>query len=164
MDVNNRRLAAAPLQFGLRAMFGLVAAISLWLAAGLWFGPIGPFFSAVAVLAVAFLFSGLSRTEKALGLLLAVLALLLLIPLATASKGTITRSDCRNNLRQIGLALQQYHVTINSAGGKGISSQHPGGANVVMADGLVRSLPDSMSWTALHALLTRNGGETPAKP
>jgi prepilin-type processing-associated H-X9-DG protein len=291
MDANHTRLPAAPpVQFGLRAMFGLVAAISLWLAAGVWFGPIGMAFSALTMLLLAFFLSRPTDAEKALFLLLAGLASW--VPLGTASKGTIARSDCRNNLRQIGFALQQYHdvygsfppayvadangkpmhswrvlqlpylenrmlyqqydfnepwdgpnnrrlakycitcfrcphstspfaetnyvvvigsrtlwpgaaggsfedvpggtqqtvlvvetadsgivwseprdldastmnVTINSARGKGVSSLHLGGAHVVMADGSVRLLPDSMSWEALHALLTRNGGETPAKP
>ncbi|MEX2122089.1 MAG: DUF1559 domain-containing protein [Pirellulales bacterium] len=61
------------------------------------------------------------------------------------------------------LDVSTMNVTINSAGGKGISSQHPGGANVVMADGSVRLLPDSTTWQSLHAVLTRNGGEDVAK-
>lgn len=45
------------------------------------------------------------------------------------------------------------------AGTWGISSDHPGGANALFADGSVRVLADSLSPQALTALATRDGGE-----
>jgi prepilin-type processing-associated H-X9-DG protein len=39
------------------------------------------------------------------------------------------------------------------------SSEHQGGAHVIMADGSVRFVPDSIDRNVLHAILTANGGE-----
>lgn len=58
------------------------------------------------------------------------------------------------------LHLAEMEITINSHSGKGISSEHKGGARVAFADGSVRSLEDSLSAETVRALLTRNGGET----
>jgi prepilin-type N-terminal cleavage/methylation domain-containing protein/prepilin-type processing-associated H-X9-DG protein len=50
------------------------------------------------------------------------------------------------------------------AGTWGISSSHPGGANVLFVDGSVHFLKDSLSAETLTALITRDGGETVDEP
>ncbi len=62
------------------------------------------------------------------------------------------------------LSLDQMTLTINSLVGQGISSDHrlkttSFGIHVLMADGAVRRLPDSVSPEVIYALLTINGGE-----
>ncbi len=47
----------------------------------------------------------------------------------------------------------------NSPGVYGLSSRHPGGANVLMSDGSVRFLKDSTSINTIWAIGSRNGGE-----
>jgi len=49
--------------------------------------------------------------------------------------------------------------TQNSPGAYGLASSHPGGANIVLADGSVRFLKDSTNLNAFWALGSRNGGE-----
>ncbi len=49
--------------------------------------------------------------------------------------------------------------TIESVGSYGLSSFHPGGANVLMLDGSVRFLKDSVSNTTLWALGSIKQGE-----
>ena len=49
--------------------------------------------------------------------------------------------------------------TQNSPGAYGLASSHPGGANVVLADGSVRFLKDRTGLAPLWALGSRNGGE-----
>jgi prepilin-type processing-associated H-X9-DG protein len=49
--------------------------------------------------------------------------------------------------------------TIESPGVFGLSSYHPGGANVLMLDGSVRFLKDSISNQTIWALGSRNQGE-----
>ncbi len=58
-------------------------------------------------------------------------------------------------------ALQGINATIDGKHAKGmsISSYHPGGANVMLADGNLRFLPDGTSPALLKALLTIDGGE-----
>ncbi|WDI42117.1 DUF1559 domain-containing protein [Bremerella sp. P1] len=48
---------------------------------------------------------------------------------------------------------------INESNSNGIYSFHSGGANVVLADGSVRFLPESMDQETLNALVTRGGGD-----
>jgi prepilin-type processing-associated H-X9-DG protein len=48
----------------------------------------------------------------------------------------------------------------DSAGINGLSSFHPGGANVAFADGSVRFLKDSVGWNILWGLGSRDQGET----
>ncbi|WZO97629.1 DUF1559 domain-containing protein [Isosphaeraceae bacterium EP7] len=49
--------------------------------------------------------------------------------------------------------------TLQSPGVFGLSSLHPGGANIVLADGSVRFLKDSVSLPTIWALGSRAGGE-----
>ena len=49
--------------------------------------------------------------------------------------------------------------TQNSPGAYGLASRHPGGANIVLADGSVRFLKDTTNLNAFWALGSRNGGE-----
>ena len=49
--------------------------------------------------------------------------------------------------------------TIDNPGTSGLSSYHPGGANVLMADGSVRFLKGSIGNHPLWSLGTRAGGE-----
>jgi prepilin-type processing-associated H-X9-DG protein len=49
--------------------------------------------------------------------------------------------------------------TIDDPGTYGLSSYHPGGANVLVADGSVRFLKDSVDNQTLWALGSRAGGE-----
>jgi prepilin-type N-terminal cleavage/methylation domain-containing protein/prepilin-type processing-associated H-X9-DG protein len=49
--------------------------------------------------------------------------------------------------------------TLANPGTYGLSSYHPGGANVLMADGSVRFLKDSIGYQPLWSLGTRAGGE-----
>jgi len=57
------------------------------------------------------------------------------------------------------LHVTQMPPRINSKAGQGISSGHPGGANVSFADGSIRFLPDGLSPKTLRAMLTRTGAE-----
>lgn len=57
------------------------------------------------------------------------------------------------------LDISQMAPGINTTSGKGISSNHPGGAIVVFADGHTRFVSEDVSPATIRALLTRNGGE-----
>ncbi len=57
------------------------------------------------------------------------------------------------------LHVVQMAPEINAKAGQGISSNHPGGAIVVFADGHTRFLSEDLSPETIRALLTRNGGE-----
>jgi prepilin-type processing-associated H-X9-DG protein len=49
--------------------------------------------------------------------------------------------------------------TQNAPGAYGLASYHPGGANVVLSDGSVRFLKDSVALAPFWALGSRNRGE-----
>jgi prepilin-type processing-associated H-X9-DG protein len=53
---------------------------------------------------------------------------------------------------------------INSGGANSIGSPFPGGANVLMADGSVRFMSNSVLESTLKAMATRNGGEVVQQP
>jgi len=63
--------------------------------------------------------------------------------------GQIQWAACRN-----GCCAQSQHADYNNA-----TSNHPGGVNVLMADGSSRFIKNSISWTAWWSLGTRSGGE-----
>jgi len=58
------------------------------------------------------------------------------------------------------LHVVQMAPTINPKSGQGISSPHAGGAQVLMADGTVRFISQTLTPELFRALLTRHGGET----
>ncbi|MEX0610954.1 MAG: DUF1559 domain-containing protein [Pirellulales bacterium] len=131
-DPGNRPAGAArPFQFSLRAMLYFLAAVSVCLAGGVWFGPCGLVLFALAAVGIVWIArSSLYGEEKTLlGMILAgCLALLLWhIP---AEKRPELRSRCANRLRHIGFALQEYHDAYGSfppayladAGGKPMHS------------------------------------------
>jgi len=60
---------------------------------------------------------------------------------------------------QIPLCNTNPNGTIADPGTFGLSSYHPGGANVVLADGSVRFLKDSISSQTLWSLGSRAQGE-----
>jgi prepilin-type processing-associated H-X9-DG protein len=64
------------------------------------------------------------------------------------------------------LELSQFDPTINSRSGRGISSNHAGGVNVVMADGSVRCLSPNTAPEVLKAMLMTGGtdGVSSGKP
>jgi prepilin-type processing-associated H-X9-DG protein len=53
---------------------------------------------------------------------------------------------------------------INAGGANSIGSPFPGGANVLMADGSVRFMSNSVLESTLRAMVTRNGGEVVPMP
>jgi prepilin-type processing-associated H-X9-DG protein len=55
-------------------------------------------------------------------------------------------------------ALNQDKVVINQSNSTGIYSLHPGGANVALADGSVRFMPESTEFIELVRLFSRSGG------
>ena len=57
------------------------------------------------------------------------------------------------------LTIDEIMAGINDPSGSGICSDHPGGAIVLLADGSVRFLSDSIDMELLKSLLTRDEGE-----
>ena len=57
------------------------------------------------------------------------------------------------------LHVRQMNCQINAPAGQGISSKHPGGAQVVWCDGSASFLPDSASPDTVRAIITVAGGE-----
>lgn len=62
------------------------------------------------------------------------------------------------------LDINQMPMTINARSGQGISSNHPGGANVAFANGRIEFLTNDTSPEILRALLTSSGKEPPGQP
>ncbi|MEX2118193.1 MAG: DUF1559 domain-containing protein [Pirellulales bacterium] len=123
-----------PAQFGLRTLFWLLAALSVWFAAGVWFGPTAMLVLAVMAAAVVYLvcLSPETQEKSCLGVILLsvviMVAVAVLPALQTAGKGR--PSACRNNLYNLGRALEMYHARYGSfppafiadAGGKPMHS------------------------------------------
>ena len=57
------------------------------------------------------------------------------------------------------LRIGQMAMTVNSAGGQGVSSSHTGGAHVVFGDGSVRFVSEHTDPRTLRRLMQRNDGE-----
>jgi prepilin-type processing-associated H-X9-DG protein len=55
--------------------------------------------------------------------------------------------------------LERWGGDMDGAGMWNLSSYHPGGANIAMADGSVHFLKSTVSWNILWALGSRAGGE-----
>ncbi len=72
--------------------------------------------------------------------------------------------DCKNGSCDLGEAACDDGVCQNASNNHPISSMHPGGANVLFADGSVHFLPSTTAALTLAQLATRNDGQTPEIP
>lgn len=106
-------MPAAPLQFGLKTLMALTAAVALLFAAGWWFGAAGYgcFFALAGLLAIV----AVPRFRNIdYGLLYGAFVLLMAVLLSMhfcmqAARSGAQRSVCVGQLKQIGAALQNYN-------------------------------------------------------
>lgn len=68
--------------------------------------------------------------------------------------------NCPAWTEPVDLTLDDLANGVNAEGVMSIGSNHPGGANVGLADGSVRFMPETIDQSTLDALGTRNGAET----
>ena len=83
-------------------------------------------------------------------------------PTATAAGPTPTSSRRPTATRSSPAAAAGWNCAgcgIDSSFSYAVSSNHPGGANILMTDGSVRFVKDSVARLTWWALGTRNGGE-----
>jgi prepilin-type processing-associated H-X9-DG protein len=57
------------------------------------------------------------------------------------------------------LSIDELSFVLNDGSGKGLSSRHPGGVNVALADGSVRFIADGVDPETLRRLILRNDGQ-----
>ena len=75
--------------------------------------------------------------------------------------GTATKDVCVTSACGQPVASITGGCTMNCTNDSEFYAFHPGGCNVVFADGSVRFITQSISMTTLSALVTRSGGENP---
>ncbi|HUY90798.1 MAG TPA: DUF1559 domain-containing protein [Pirellulales bacterium] len=99
-----------PLQFGLKTILAITAGVALFFAAGSWFGPAGYVgICMVTVLGTALFYPRLAIVERVVMCLIVAILVALLLPAQATNCTGRRRSQCTNNLKQIGLALHNYN-------------------------------------------------------
>lgn len=118
MNVSSSDSPKQPTQFSLRAVFAVMTGIGVMFGAIHWLGAATVIIAVPLVLTVLFIIAANLSARRQLhveifglgllGLLTAGCLLSMLLPRAGSYPGSTRRSQCRNNLKMIGLGLQTY--------------------------------------------------------